>query len=109
MKCGGGRRGRCGALIDQGPFMKKMEKGMDPDKAWRESREEVEKKTRYGTWQADMFLHGPDSSGEFCHMMEIKCGPATPPRPAPLPPPLGSLRASPVSHTLRCQQTLHVC
>ena len=33
---------------------------------------EIEKNTVYGTWQADAFIVGPDSSGEFCHMLEIK-------------------------------------
>lgn len=33
---------------------------------------EIEKNTIYGTWQADAFIVGPDSSGEFCHMSEIK-------------------------------------
>lgn len=67
-----GKRHGCGALIDQGPFLKKVEKGMNPDKAWEQSREEVERKTRYGTWQSDAFLDGPDSTGQLCHMDEIR-------------------------------------
>ena len=33
---------------------------------------DIEKGTIYGTWQADAFIVGPDSSGEFCHINEIK-------------------------------------
>jgi hypothetical protein len=33
---------------------------------------DIEKGTIYGTWQADAFIVGPDSSGEFCHMNEIR-------------------------------------
>ena len=81
----GGRAlsGRCGALIDQGPYLKKVEKGMDPAKAWEQSRNEIEKKTVYGTWKRDYFLMGPDNSGDLCHLAEIKCPPPPPRAPAP--------------------------
>lgn len=67
-----GKRHGCGALVNTAPFLKKVEKGMDPAKAWESTREEVEKQTRYGTWKSDHFLTGPDDSGRFCHMLEIK-------------------------------------
>ena len=119
-------RHRCGALINTQPFLKRLEKGMEPNKAWEQAQvgrwnasmtavqclclltgtafwspcrlqlmdaaawpcsnssatpmqctschlqADIEKGTIYGTWQADAFIVGPDSSGEFCHMNEIK-------------------------------------
>ena len=60
-------------MIDMSPFHGKVEAGMDPEAAWEESKELVEKKTRYGTWQRDFFILGPDNTGRFCHINEIKC------------------------------------
>jgi hypothetical protein len=67
-----GKRHGCGALINTQPFLKRLEKGMEPNKAWEQAQADIEKGTIYGTWQADAFIVGPDSSGEFCHINEIK-------------------------------------
>lgn len=56
-----------------GPFHKKVAAGIDPDTAWEQTKAIVEKKTRYGTWQTDFFVSGPDDSARFCHINEIKC------------------------------------
>ena len=64
---------RCGAEYDNTPFLKRVEAGMDPDAAWAEARPEVERSVRYGTWLRDTFFTGPDASGRWCHIAEIKC------------------------------------
>lgn len=33
----------------------------------------MEKSKKYGTWLKDIFHVGPDSSGRWCHINEIKC------------------------------------
>ena len=59
-------------MIDMSPFHKNLEAGIDPETAWEQSKETVGKKTQYGTWQRDYFIVGPDNTGRFCHMNEIK-------------------------------------
>ena len=54
------------------PFHRRVEGGMDPEQAWEEARAEVDKKVVYGTWLRDTFFTGPDKSGRWCHMAEIK-------------------------------------
>lgn len=41
--------------------------------AWKEAQPEIEKSKRHGTWLRDTFFTGPDSSGRWCHIAEIKC------------------------------------
>ena len=67
-----GQRHGCGAEYDLGPFLKKVEAGEDPDQAWVETQPDIEKKAKYGTWLRDTFFTGPDDSGRYCHMKEIK-------------------------------------
>jgi hypothetical protein len=45
---------------------------MDPDAAWAEAKPEIERGVRYGTWLRDTFYMGPDPSGRWCHLAEIK-------------------------------------
>ena len=45
---------------------------MDPDAAWAEAKPEIDKAVRYGTWLRDTFYTGPDPSGRWCHLAEIK-------------------------------------
>jgi hypothetical protein len=49
-----------------------VEAGADPAAAWAEVREAVEGKARYGTWLRDTFFTGPDDSGRWCHIKEIR-------------------------------------
>lgn len=58
---------RCGALIDMKPFHKKVDEGMDPEAAWQDTKAQVEKKVKYGT-----FVSGPEQSARFCHIDEIR-------------------------------------
>lgn len=67
-----GQRHGCGAEFDMSPFLKKVDEGVDPDQAWAEMQPEIERKARYGTWLRDTFFTGPDDSGRWCHMKEIK-------------------------------------
>lgn len=41
--------------------------------AWQEAQPEIEKSKRYGTWLRDTYFSGPDDSGRWCHIAEIKC------------------------------------
>jgi hypothetical protein len=56
------------------PFYKSIDEGMDPDAAWHETKAQVEKRIKYGTWATDFFVSGPDQSARFCHIDEIRCG-----------------------------------
>lgn len=67
-----GQRHGCGAEYDMAPYIKKVEGGADPDAAWVESQPDIERKAKYGTWLRDTFFTGPDDSGRYCHMKEIK-------------------------------------
>lgn len=40
--------------------------------AWKEAQPEIEKSKRHGTWLRDTFFSGPDDSGRWCHIAEIK-------------------------------------
>jgi len=66
-----GKKDGCGVLMDMTPFLKKVAKGTNPDKAWNATKDEVESKSVYGTWHMDSFVGGPDSSGQLCHLQEI--------------------------------------
>jgi hypothetical protein len=67
-----GQRHGCGAEYDMAPYVKKVESGADPDAAWVETQPDIERKAKYGTWLRDTFFTGPDDSGRYCHMNEIK-------------------------------------
>lgn len=67
-----GQRHGCGAEYDMTPFLKKVEGGENPDQAWAELQPDIERKAKYGTWLRDTFFTGPDDSGRYCHMKEIK-------------------------------------
>ena len=67
-----GQRHGCGAEYDMNPFFKKVEAGADPGAAWEETKGAIEGKAKYGTWLRDTFFTGPDDSGRWCHMSEIK-------------------------------------
>ncbi|KAL4854759.1 Phosphatidylinositol 4-phosphate 5-kinase 8 [Chlorella vulgaris] len=67
-----GLRHGCGVEYDTKPFISRVEAGMDPDAAWAEAQPEVERSARRGTWLKDTFFTGPDDSGRWCHIAEIK-------------------------------------
>ena len=67
-----GQRHGCGAEFDMSPYIKKVEAGEDPDAAWAATRGDIERKAKYGTWLRDTFFTGPDDSGRYCHIHEIK-------------------------------------
>ena len=55
------------------PFYSRVDEGTDPDTAWSETKAQLEKKIKYGTWATDFFVSGPDQSARFCHIDEIRC------------------------------------
>ncbi|CAG9466398.1 unnamed protein product [Pedinophyceae sp. YPF-701] len=67
----GGRKNGCGVLSDLKPFFAKVAKGKDPRKAWKESKDEIEASSVYGTWRNDQLVAGPDETGRLCSMGEI--------------------------------------
>ena len=42
------------------------------NKAWEQSKDEIDQTSRYGTWNKDYFLSKPEPSGRFCHADEIR-------------------------------------
>lgn len=66
-----GKKEGCGVLTDLSPFHKKLAKGVDPQRAWKATKDEIESKAIYGTWLRDSFVGGPDDSGQLCHLQEI--------------------------------------
>lgn len=67
-----GLRHGCGVEYDMKPYLKRVQKGMDPEAAWREAEPEVERKAVRGTWVKNVFLTGPDETGRWCHIHEIR-------------------------------------
>ncbi|KAA6416704.1 MAG: hypothetical protein FRX49_13315 [Trebouxia sp. A1-2] len=67
-----GRRHGCGSVTNIAPYHQRLEEGVEPTKAWEQSRDEIDEKIKYGTWNKDYFLSKPDDSGRFCHAAEIK-------------------------------------
>jgi len=67
-----GQRHGCGAEFDMNPYLKKIKAGVEPSQAWEETRDVIEGKAKYGTWLRDAFFTGPDESGRWCHIDEIK-------------------------------------
>lgn len=63
---------RCGSVTNIAPYHQRLEEGVEPTKAWEQSRDEIDEKIKYGTWNKDYFLSKPDDSGRFCHAAEIK-------------------------------------
>ena len=63
---------RCGSVTNMAPYQQRLEEGVEPTKAWEQSRDEIDEKVKYGTWNKDYFLSKPDDSGRFCHKAEIK-------------------------------------
>lgn len=45
---------------------------MEVNKAWEQSKDEIDDSSRYGTWKNDYFLSKPDPAGHFCHKDEIR-------------------------------------
>lgn len=62
----------CGVEYDVSPFLKRVDKGVDPDTAWQEVQPEIERRAKRGTWVRDAHLTGPDESGRWCHLYEIR-------------------------------------
>lgn len=67
-----GLRDGCGGEYDLGPWHKRMKKGMDPAKAWKEAKEEIQDSVVTGTWNNDVFTTGPTDIGAGCSIGEIK-------------------------------------
>ena len=63
---------RCGSVTNMSPYQQRLEEGIEPTKAWEQSKDEMDEKSRYGTWKSDYFLSKPDDSGHFCHANEIR-------------------------------------
>ncbi|EFN51473.1 hypothetical protein CHLNCDRAFT_140223 [Chlorella variabilis] len=67
-----GMRHGCGIEYDTKSFLSRVEAGMDADAAWAEAQPEIERSARRGTWLKDTFFTGPDESGRWCHIAEIR-------------------------------------
>jgi hypothetical protein len=67
-----GQRHGCGAEYDVTPFLRRLDAGLEPAAAWAEARPEVERSARLGTWLRDTFFAGPDDSGRWCHLAEVR-------------------------------------
>ena len=59
-------------MTDVAPYRQKLEDGVEVNKAWEQSKDEIDENSRYGTWKADYFLSKPDPAGRFCHATEIR-------------------------------------
>lgn len=53
-------------------YHNRLKEGVEPSKAWDQSKDEMDAGARYGTWKKDFFLSKLDDSGRFCHAMEIR-------------------------------------
>lgn len=58
-------------LAGMGPHVARL-RAPHHSQAWKEAQPEIEKSKRYGTWLRDTFFSGPDDSGRWCHIAEIK-------------------------------------
>ena len=67
-----GLRDGCGGEYDLSAWHKRMKKGMDPAKAWKEAKEEIQESVVMGTWNNDVFTTGPTDLGTGCSIGEIK-------------------------------------
>lgn len=54
------------------PYHRRLQEGVEPTKAWEQSKDDMDENARYGTWKGDYFLSKPDTSGHFCHAIEIR-------------------------------------
>ena len=63
---------RCGSVINMRSYHERLEEGVEPTKAWDNSKDDIDENARYGTWKGDYFLSKPDNSGHFCHALEIR-------------------------------------
>lgn len=64
---------RCGVVMNFKPFHDLVKRGVNPDKAWKKTKEKILARARYGTWRKDFYVAGPDEQGQrYCHMDEIK-------------------------------------
>merc|ERR1712193_534958 len=63
----------CGELKDLSSYLRRLQLGMEPEKAWLISTEEVESTKRVGTWLNDYFSELPDKDyiGIACTPTEI--------------------------------------
>lgn len=67
-----GQRHGCGAEYDINPFLKRVDQGENPEEAWKATKDDIQRKAKYGTWLRDAFFTGPDDSGRWCHIKEIQ-------------------------------------
>ncbi|GMH35111.1 hypothetical protein BSKO_02979 [Bryopsis sp. KO-2023] len=67
-----GKRQGCGVLMNYGPFHKLLDKGENPGAAWDKTKDKIFESAKYGTWKKDYFVSGPEETGRFCHINEIK-------------------------------------
>lgn len=67
-----GRKHGCGAVTDTSSYLNRLEEGVEVNKAWEQSKDEIDQTSRYGTWNKDYFLSKPSPSGRFCHADEIR-------------------------------------
>lgn len=62
----------CGVLLNLSPLVKLQKKGKVSDKEKKQVISSIFKKAKYGTWKRDFFVAGPEKSGRFCDINEIK-------------------------------------
>lgn len=59
--------------MDLQPYYDLVDKGVNPHKAWKQSREQIRERTVYGKWNADHFVAKVGSYGaESCTMATIR-------------------------------------
>merc|ERR1719160_238304 len=63
----------CGELKDLSSYLRRLQIGMRPDKAWQISTQQIESTKKKGTWLNDYFYQGPDTEyrGSSCTPAEI--------------------------------------
>lgn len=59
-------------LLNYTPYNELMDSGVHPYEAWEQTKDGIIEKAKYGTWKKDYFVSGPEESGRFCHINEIK-------------------------------------
>jgi len=63
----------CGELKDLSSYLRRIQQGLEPEKAWKISTEEIETTKKEGTWLNDYFSEFPDNeyTGAACTPIEI--------------------------------------
>lgn len=59
-------------MTDTSPYLNRLQEGVEVNKAWEQSKDEIDQSSKYGSWDSDFFLAKPDNTGAFCHANEIR-------------------------------------